>query len=198
MKSILPNALGVYVVVHGKRHRLRPTVYNVLMAMDDLNCPMLTPQDRVKLACWRLYSFPRPKDAREAVNVALDYLNEPSPYNTQNDKDLLSLKQDAALICAAFKQLYGVNLPEESRRMDWRYFNALLSGITSETVLGGIMDIRGQKLPKRTATNGEQIAELQKSKLQYRIKHDVKTATRSFSDGLAGMAEVLLSMATEG
>lgn len=195
MKSILPEALNCHVWVNGKRHKLKPTVANVMRAMDDLKDVTLLKRDRAKLACWRLYAFPRPKDYIKAVDAAFEFLDEPSPYRQHEHKQTLNLTQDAAMICAAFQQLYNINLPQTAHRMDWRYFQALLGGITSDTALGGIMDIRSMKIPKRTASNGEYIAEIQNLKLTYRVRQEGYGTDKSFEDGMRGMVEVLMAMA---
>lgn len=122
-------------------------------------------------------------------------LTSESPYRLPRDKArTLDLTQDAAMICAAFRQLYGVDLPREASCLDWRLFQALLGGITDETRLGEIMSIRAQKLPRRTAHNGEQIRELQRLKMIYALRPG-KGGGCSFEDGLKKMVEVLAAMA---
>lgn len=193
MRNILPDALSCVVSVNGKKYKIKPTVCNVIHAMHDMEDRELMPEHRLELAAWRLYGWCRPKDAKAAVDAAWALINEPSPYRHMDSQQTLDLDQDAALICAAFRQLYGIDLPKESRTMDWRYFQALLGGISEGTVIGGIMAIRAQKLPKRTAHNGEQIREIQKAKAVYALRRRGKS--QDFATGLRGMAEVLMSMA---
>lgn len=193
MRSILPEALSERIVVNGKNYRLRPSTANVLRAMDALENERLTNADRLRLACWHLYRFPRPHDAQAAVNAAFEMLNEPSPYRETEHKKSLDLRQDAAMIYAAFRQQYGFDLVRECETLDWRAFTALLGAITTDTALGGIMDIRTMKLPRRNQHNGEQIASLQKQKMIYALRNE----KISFEDGLKSMAMILTAMAED-
>ena len=192
MKSILPTALGCDVMIDGKRYRLRPTVFHVLSAHEALEDELMQFPDRVKLAVWHLYRFPRPRATDKAVTAAFDLLDEPSPYRPADVPQSLSIEQDAALIVAAFRQQYGIDLNVESVRMDWRVFQALLGGITDATRIGEVMGIRTMKIPKRTQYNGEQIREIQKAKAVYALRG--KHAQHSFEDGLRKMVEILTAM----
>lgn len=194
MKFLLPEALQTHVTLGKRRYRLKPTTANVIRAMHDLENPMLTPTDRVKLACWRLYAWPRPKNAQAAVDAAFSLLNEPSPYKHLEDKQSLDITQDAAMIYAAFRQQYGINLMREVETLDWREFSALLGALTDDTAMGGIMGIRTMKIPKRTQHNGEQIKEIQKNKTIFALTNSKK---QSFEEGMKNMAMVLASIADE-
>ena len=192
MKTIID--LPRRVRVGRKEYRIRPTVKRVMAALSALDDEGLLIPDRARLFVWLLYRFPRPRPSEEAVNAVLDFLREEPPYVQERNVETLSLEQDAALIVAAFRQLYGIDLPREADTLDWRVFQALLSGITDGTRMGEIMTIRGQKLPRRTPYNGEQIREIQKLKAIYAIK---KRHGATFEDGLKHMAIVLASMAEE-
>lgn len=192
MKTIID--LPVRVTLSGRVYRIRPTVKRVLAALDALEDDGLLYADRARLFVWLVYRFPRPRATEEAVNAALDLLREEPPYRRMDGPETLSLDQDAALIVAAFRQLYGIDLPGEAGRLDWRVFQALLSGITDGTRIGEIMGIRARKLPRWTAYNGEQIRELQKLKAVYALK---KRHGETFEDGLRHMAMVLASLAED-
>lgn len=167
-------------------------MWHVMKAQEALNDGALLDVHRAQLAIWHLYRFPRPRVSPEALDAAFALLNEPPPYRLPKGAPTLSVEQDAALIVAAFRQLYGIDLPAECMQMDWRVFQALLSGITDGTRLGGVMEIRGRKLPKRTQHNGELIAEIQKAKSIYAITR--KTGGQGFEDGLKSMVEILAAM----
>lgn len=194
MNAILPDALDDRVRVGKRTYRMRPCVFHVLHALAALEDEGLLPRDRERLAVWHLFAPPRPRDHPAAIRAALQALTAPPPYHLPgNLPRTLDLQQDAALICAAFRQLYGVDLPRESVRMDWRTFQALLSGVTDDTRLGGIMSIRAQPLPRRTAHNGEQIRELQRLKAIYALRGGA--GGDSFEDGLKRMVTVLAALA---
>ena len=195
MKSILPAALERRVIVNGRAYTLKPTAANVLQAIDALNAEDMLEPHRLRLAVWHLYRWPRPRNLSAAVKAAFELLNEPSPYRSDGkNTQSLDLKQDAALIVAAFRHQYGIDLPREVLHMDWRVFLALLGGITDETRLGEIEGIRVRDLPKWTPYNGEARREMLRLKTMYAITHPAKSG-RSFEDGLKAMAEILISMA---
>lgn len=197
MKSILPDALADTVTLKRRAYKLNTDVWHVMRALDVAHDPELMGPQQDAAAVWYLYRFPRPprRMHRQAVEAAFALINEPGPYRVpKGGPRALSLTQDAGLICAAFMQLYGIDLIKESTRLDWRLFQAYLSGITDATRLGEIMSIRTQKMPKRTQYNGAQIAELQRLKSIYAIT-DNAAHGQSFEDGLAKMVQILTDMA---
>ena len=197
MNSILPSALETRVTVNGRRYTLRPTVAHVLAAMDAIKDEDLLEADRLRLAVWHLYRWPRPRRLQEAVQAAFEALTVDNPYRDDGrGKQAFDITQDAALIVAAFRQQYGIDLPRESLRMDWRLFLALLSGITGETRLGEVESIRVMDIPKWTPYNGEQRREIMRLKQVYAIRNPAKRG-QSMQDGLRGMVEALLAMAGE-
>ena len=195
MKSILPTALETRVKVGRRTYRTRPSVAHVRLAIDALGDDGLLQADRLRLAVWHLYRWPRPRPTQEAVDAAFKLLDEPPAYKPDPSvPQALSLEQDAAMIVTAFRQLYGIDLNKEAATLDWRVFEALLGGITDGTRMGEIMGIRTMKLPRRTMQNGEYIRDIQKLKLIYRITKPTGKGM-SFEDGLRQMAVVLASMA---
>ena len=197
MIAILPDTLDDRVRVGGRVNRMRPSVFHVLHALAALEDEGLLPRDRERLAVWHLFAATHPRDRQSAIRAALRALTVPSSYRMPaNLPRTLDLKQDAALICAAFRQLYGVDLPREAVRMDWRTFQALLGGVTDDTRLGEILSIRAQPLPRRTAHNGEQLRELQRLKAIYALHGDA--GGDRFEDGLKKMVQVLAAMAEQG
>ena len=91
------------------------------LALEVLRDESLAAMDRYRLFVWMLYRRPRPRGRRlvPAVCAALELLKVKEPYRLPRAQSpLLDLKQDAALICAAFCQQYGMNLPEEIKRLD--------------------------------------------------------------------------------
>lgn len=197
MKSILTSALETRVTVNGRQYTMRPTVAHVLGAMDALKDEDLTEADKLRLAVWHLYRWPRPRALSEAVQVAMNALTVENPYRDDGrGRQAFDISQDAAVIVAAFRQLYGIDLPRESLRMDWRLFLALLSGVTSDTRFGEIESIRTMDPPKWTPHNGEQRQEILRLKQIYAIRNPAKRG-QSLQDGLRGMVEALLAMAGE-
>lgn len=186
---------SVEIAIGGRLFRMRPTVRNVIRATDVLDDMDMLPADRAALAVEVLFCRPRPKDHNTALEAAFRVINEPSPYRTRaNNARALDYKQDANLIVAAFRQLYAIDLQREAARMDWRVFRALLSGVTSETQLGQIIEIRTRKIPKQSKHNAEMVREMQRLRSEYAIRTRGKLGS-GFDDGMKNMASMLLEMA---
>ena len=195
MKHLLPDALETRVQIGRRAYHLRPTAANVLRATDALKDDALTQADRLRLAVWHLYKWPRPRRLPEAVQAAFELLTEKSPYREdKHAKQALDLKQDAAMIYAAFWQQYGIDLRREIERLDWRVFLALLGGITDGTRLGEIEGIRTRDVPKWTPYNGEMRREIMRLKQVYAIRNPEKRG-QTLQEGLRGMVEALIAMA---
>lgn len=185
------------VLIGKRRYRLRTGVFWVMQARRALEAEDLRPDERARLAVWCLYLPPRPRPHHAALDAAFQLLKFESPYRfPQDGPRTLDMEQDAALIVAAFRQQYGIDLPHAALRLDWRVFHALLSGITDDTMLGNVMGIRAAKLPKRTQYNGDTIKELQKQKAIYALRNPAGGQT--FEAGLVKMVEILAAMADEG
>lgn len=194
MKSILPSALETRVEVGGRRYNARPTVARVLMGQEALRDAELLPKHGLQLAVWHFYQWPRPKPTEEAVNAFFGLLDEPPAYRRSGGPQTLDWYQDAALLTAAFKQLYGMDLWRECWTLDWRVFMALVSGITDAAALGEVMSIRARKIPKRTQGNGEYIRDLQMQKAIYALRGQHGRG-KSYQAGLASLFAALKGMA---
>lgn len=196
MKTILPNALVCEVTLDGKRRKIRPTIWHVMRAMELLADESMFERDRIRLAVWHLYQWPRPKPTQEAVDAVFDLIMEESPYGKDpKSRQSMDQTQDAAMIVAAFRQLYSIDLPSEANRLDWRVYSALLGGVTDATAMGEIMHIRTMDIPKWTPHNGEDRRNIQRLKMIYAIRKPAKQT--SFDAGLRSMVDILMSMCDE-
>jgi len=200
MKSILPDALPRRVMAAGRIYRIRPTLARTMLALDALKEESLAERERLRLFVWLMFRFPRPRGRYllPAVEAALDALREEEPYPMRRIcQPILDLNQDADLICAAFRQQYGIDLIKEADRLEWNVFLALLSGISPETVLGRIIGIRAAEIPTDTKANRAANAELRRLKAVYAIRRE-KASDDSFESGLREMAILLSRLAEEG
>ena len=187
------------VTIDGREHRILPTVARVLRALEALTDEDLLEGDRLALAVCLLFRRPYPAARPDAIEAAFAAINEPSPYRARDKgRRGLDYEQDANLIIAAFRQTYGIDLQREARRMDWRVFRALLSGIGTDTQLGQIIEIRTRDVPKRTKHNAEMIREIQRLKAEYAVRPRAGRGADSYGEGLAKMALALTSMAKRG
>ncbi|MBL1229951.1 hypothetical protein IW492_11975 [Enterococcus sp. BWB1-3] len=74
------------------------------------------------------------------------------------------LIEDTPYIYASFRQDYGINLMEERGRMHWEEFSVLLSGLSEQTKLRKVIDIRRMKIPEKCSMEErQQILEAKKA-----------------------------------
>lgn len=81
----------------------------------------------------------------EKQHARYDIGGNPMPDRPNEDKPVISLKQDAELIFASFQQAYGINLFQQQGKMHWNEFRALLNGLPEDTVMQRIVEIRSWK-----------------------------------------------------
>lgn len=101
-----------------------------------------------------------------------DIAGNPMPDTTTEEggteDKAMSFKQDADFIYASFMQDYGIDLMEEIGQMHWYKFRALLNGLTEDTKLMKVIEIRTMEVPKGAkAKEKENIA---KAKKRYKLK----------------------------
>lgn len=90
----------------------------------------------------------RPTDAAPRYDLEGNVLptkNDPEEDEDGDDSPPFSFKYDGDYIFASFMQAYGIDLIEQQGKLSWRKFNALLSGLPSDTKLAQVMEIRAWK-----------------------------------------------------
>ena len=81
--------------------------------------------------------------------VQYDLLGNEMPEIVDEDEDdYFDMRQDADLIYASFMAEYDIDLIEEQGRLHWYKFQALLQGLSSESILQRVIQIRLWK-PKK-------------------------------------------------
>ncbi|MHC5217150.1 Gp15 family bacteriophage protein [Enterococcus sp. LJL128] len=86
---------------------------------------------------------------RDLQGNILDSENEP----TTKFYDLI---EDTPYIYASFRQDYGINLLKERGKMHWDEFNALLAGLSEQTKMRKVIDIRTMKIPEKCSPDERQ------------------------------------------
>ena len=109
----------------------------------------------------------------------------------------MDFTQDRALIIAAFRQAYGIDLVAERGRMHWQTFADLLKGLPSNTRLAEVMDIRAKPMPKPTKYNAEERARLAKLKADFKLEKTEAEKQAALQRGLRQMSVALLSRVKE-
>jgi|SRR5690625_609781 len=96
----------------------------------------------------------------------IEYDLKGNPMPVQEDEEterFIDFEQDAEHIYASFRQAYGMNLYEQQGKLSWKEFQALLSGLPSDTIMQRVIQIRLWKPSKGdTAEYRENMRKLQK------------------------------------
>lgn len=119
-----------------------------------------TLSEQVEAFSYLLNTYIKPEEEKPQ----LDLTGQPMKQKKKpQEKPLISVKQDAPAIFAAFLQAYNINLNEARGALTWGEFSALLANLPDGTKLGEIMKIRAWKPDAKTpAKERERMKKLQK------------------------------------
>ena len=183
----------------GRRIKLYASFDRVLAFLDVLQSKSMMEEDAEKTALFLLFGDQRlsARETQEALAKAQSVL-----FEQQKGKDsgprVMDFHQDAALILAAFRQAYGIDLFQEQGRLHWLEFLALLSGIPQATRLSEVMEIRACKVPPATKNNHEQVRALLKAKAKYALRVTEEERQARWQAGLQNIAKQMMSSAKAG
>ena len=180
------------VEYEGRTYRLLPYYDRVLEATATLARMDMSAADALRYALWLLIDERRYPLSPGLMQAIINTLVEPVTHRSDDTPRSIDYTQDAALIYAAFMQAYHIDLRAE-RELHWWKFQALLSGLPSDTRLMEIINIRTRPLPQPTKYNHGQIQELQRLKAKYRIRLTEEEAEQQYKLGLQRIAAELMS-----
>lgn len=177
------------VSVGKKKYEIKASFDTVLFVFDVLNSTEMLERDRVKLAAKMLFKRPptRIEEQVAALEAALNLLSDDE--KREDRPPVMDFAQDAALIRAAFKQQYGIDLDKERGKMSWFRFSDLLSGLTDKTRLIQIVQIRAKPMPAPTQHNAEERRALAEAKSQFAIKESPDKARRRLARQMHSLAD---------
>ena len=213
------------VQVGRKRYPLRLTYDRVLFVLDALNDPLLTDQDRLRLALGLLMRgrVPRSLHLQEqllnAIMAAIDQQNKkhdgpPSRSGTRptSDSDCSQSRSEAqhgacrrdgppvmSLIQDAplIHAAFRQAYGIDLHKVDlpWETFCLLLSGLPENTRFCEVVAIRARPIPQPDKHNGKYIEELLKAKASVALELSPEQQESSFQTGLNSLAKSLMAWA---
>lgn len=148
------------VEIRGKRYPIKMSFDNVLRLIDMLNDDEIEEEYKVILGINMMLgvSFLLPfKECcvifndlfqtfivkKTGQSVETDRQGNPMPPKYNDDiENSYSLKHDADYIFSSFYQAYRLDLIEQQGKLHWDKFNALLSGLPSDTKFKEVLEIR--------------------------------------------------------
>ena len=109
---------------------------------------------------------------------------------------LTSFEQDADLIRAAFRQVYGIDLWRD--KVHWVEFSALLAALPEGSRYTETVGIRARPMPKATKYNADEREWLAKAKASCALRLDDKEQARAYDSAVRNVFATLAGLASKG
>lgn len=181
------------VTVRGRFFKCDFDFRNVLRMLETLARDDLMPEARTYRALRCIVRRPRfEQETLQAVREVLFPTHKQMPAQAK----ITDLEQDADLIRAAFRQVYGIDLWTE--RLHWLEFSALLAGLPEGNRYNDVLGIRARPLPAPTKYNQEERRWLIQAKADLALHKTEKEQRESYEASVRGLAESLLTLAESG
>jgi len=184
----LYDSLPKGVTVDGRFYKCDFDFRNVLKMLDIMQHDDILPNARDYL-CAKCVCKP-PKNASRVYNEICTVLFEKNPET--DGKRLTSFEQDAALIRAAFRQVYGIDLFRD--RLTWFEFMELLQGLPEGNRYEEIIGIRARPLPAPTKYNAKEREWLMKAKQSCALHLTEQEAQKKYDKDVSRIFAGLMSM----
>lgn len=182
------------IVWNGKKIKLNLDFRNVLRMMNVLSDDNLMNEAREYLALKCICRHPREGMLKEVRKLL--FPEQEAWQKEEYHQRIMDFDQDAEMIIAAFRQVYGINLLKES--LHWFEFSALLSNLPSGNKFSEVLGIRARPMPPPTEYNTEERMWLAKAKLQYGIRYSEEEEKAMFKRSLSGLGKAFSSMSKGG
>lgn len=130
------------------------------------------------------------KTASEVYKALCDLLFEKHPET--GEKRLTSFEQDAPLIRAAFRQVYGIDLYRD--KLTWFEFTELLQGLPEGNRYEEIIGIRARPMPAPNKYNAKEREWLMKAKQSVAIHLTEAEAAKKYDADVSKIFSGLISM----
>lgn len=183
------NELPVSVELNGRTYALTPTHHNILRMYDAIKGMDYEAQVDIMLHYLVKGKYPISTELLEAIQKVLF-------PETKQGKKVFDFIQDSELIYAAFMQTYRIDLIDTP--LHWWKFQALMSGLPSNTRFSEIIQIRTMEIPKPNKYNMEERQRIIRLKQEYALKVSAEEREKNLQDGLKKMLAVLLSRVKNG
>lgn len=176
------------ITVDGKRYKCDFDFRNVLKMLDLMQRDDIIPDARDYL-CAKCVCKP-PKTARKVYNELCNVLFEKAPETSE--KRLTSFEQDAPLIRAAFKQVYGIDLYRD--KLTWFEFIELLQGLPDGNRYEDVIGIRARPVPAPNKYNQKERQNLLEAKQRVALHLTEREAEKKYDADVSRIFAGLLSM----
>lgn len=186
----LQDSLPRGVTVRGRFIRLDLDFRNVLRMLEILARDDLIPEARDYKALKCITR--RPRFEQETL-AAVRELLFPATNKSPDKAKITDFEQDADLIRAAFRQVYGIDLYRE--KLHWLEFSALLAGLPEGNRYNEVLGIRARPIPAPTKYNAEERKWLIQAKANLALHQTEQETRQTYEKSVRGLAESLLALA---
>lgn len=175
------------VIFQGNAYRVTPAFDIVLDVQRLYREKLLTDWDKCSKAIELL--CPDRKVRRLGIGGKAELLNhiydsqiktKPRPRVGRQVK-VVDFDADGEYIYASFLQDYGIDLIDVQGRLHWKKFIALFQGLSDNTKIKQIMQIRGREIPSPTKYNREEIQNLMELKAYYALDYTENSGQKGLS-----------------
>jgi hypothetical protein len=175
------------VMVGRKRVHLDLDFRNVLRMMDTLKRADLTQEAREWIAVHCVCRKPIPGTLEAGKRL----LFSDQPKTT--GKRVTSFEQDAGLIRAAFRQVYGIDLWRD--KLHWFEFTELMQGIPDGNRYAETVGIRAREMPSPTKWNAKEREWLMKAKRSVALQRTEDEIADDYAQGVKTVFDALMTRA---
>ena len=169
------------VTFRGTVYALRPSFDRVLEAYAVCKRGDFTPGEKLEYATFLLLEDGAPISPA-LLNAAFEVLN-PGKKGPGGPK-VFDFEQDAEVIYASFRAVYGIDLFRERGALHWCAFLAMFQNLPESCAFSRLIQLRTAKVPKRTAQNAAQVDALLKAKAAVRLRLTEEEEKQQFDAGL--------------
>ena len=175
------------VIVGKRRVKLDLDFRNVLRMMETLARSDLMPEARDWLAVRCVCKHPRPGTLAAVEKLLF------SDAPKSDGKRVTSFEQDAGLIRAAFRQVYGIDLWRD--RLHWFEFTELLQGVPEGNRYTETIGIRVREMPEPTKWNAKERAWLMEAKQRVALQRTEQEIESDYQRDVKNVFDALLPFA---
>lgn len=178
---------------NGKQYRLSTSFDNVLTMYDAVNGMDGAAQVEIMLH----YLVDGKHEISEGLLKGIGLLLFGAQTKKVNKK-AYDFTQDSELIYAAFMQAYKIDLVNEQGKLHWWKFQALLSGLPSNTRFSEVVNIRTMEVPAPTKCNAEERQRIIRLKADFALKQSAEEREQNLQDGWKKVLSALMQRVKNG
>ena len=119
---------------------------------------------------WNLRLYPPAEKVKLLEEIGKRYIEtKKRPQIKKNPMPVLDFEEDGDYIYASFMQDYQIDLIDEQGRLPWKKFLYLFNGLSSDTKIKQVMQIRSMEVPQYNGKNAKQIQQISELKSYYAL-----------------------------